>query len=402
MKGKRTKISSTKLEFLDKLIAPAYTNKRINNPHCIMELSLRYYSRIQKNTIHLSGYNVKTVNNLTEATYNIIKFGDNVKTMKKKSKQSGEQILYSKDIKLAEMKGKYVYITGDKKYYLHDPNIFYINTTARCDYNNRNDGKYKPSGVVVLCVITLNCQQQKTDWNWGKQHYDLVRKCKNDLMGGSASHYGSEGKYYSFGNKGNYGMKDNSSVGQYTNRQYKDSSKMLMSNVNAIGLEEMVARELEAGIEGISKITPNIRKLIAPVINVAYREQLKKGDINLNKGALFDSGLWQSNISVNARTASFHTENDSTYTVISIPKQEVNSQRKHEYSFLFKIKDKNNISIRLTEGISFVFSGKLLTHRQSCNFPVDMKGETFINFSSYGTKRLFSHIKKPFMRLDNK
>ena len=395
-------MSTAKLESVEKLIAPAYTDKGITNPHCIMELSLRDYSRIQMNTIHLSGYNVKTFNNLTQATYNIIKYGDNVKTMKKKSKIDGEQTVYSKDIKLAEMKGKYLFITGDKKDYMHDPNIFCIDTTTRCDCNNGNDGKYKPSGVVVLCIITLNYQKNKTGWSWGKQHYDLVRKSKHDLMGGSASHFGSEGKYYSFGNKGNYGMKNDSSVGQYTNRQYKDASKMLMSNVNAIGLEEMVARELEAGIEGIAKIAPNIRNLIAPVINVAYREQLKKGDINLNKGASFDSGLWQSNISVNARTASFHTENGSTYTFISIPKQEVNCQRKHEYSFLFSIKDKINISITLTEGISFIFSGKLLTHRQSCNFPVDMKGETFINFSSYGTKRLFSHIKKSFMRLDKK
>ena len=117
---------------------------------------------------------------------------------------------------------------------------------------------------------------KRAGWSWGKQHYDLVCKCKHNLIGGSTSHFGSEGKYYSFGSKGNYGMRNESSVGQYTNRQYKDASKMLMSNVNAIGLEEMVARELEVGIEGIEKIAPNIRNLIAPVINVAYREQLKK------------------------------------------------------------------------------------------------------------------------------
>ena len=98
MKGKRSKLSSAKLEFVDKLIAPAYTDKRINNPHCIMELSLRDYCRIQKNAIHLSGYNVKSFNNQTEATYNIIKYGDNVKMMMKKSKVFGEQTIYSKEI----------------------------------------------------------------------------------------------------------------------------------------------------------------------------------------------------------------------------------------------------------------------------------------------------------------
>ena len=58
---------------------------------------------------------------------------------------------------------------------------------------------------------------------------------------------------------------------------------------------------------------------------------------------------------MNARTHEFHTENDSTYTVIIIPKQEELSKGKHEYSFLFNIKEKHNISIRLTAGTSFVF-----------------------------------------------
>ena len=44
-------------------------------------------------------------------------------------------------------------------------------------------------------------------------------------MGGSDTHFVSEGLYYSFGNKGNYVMVDNSSVGQYVNRHYTDTVK---------------------------------------------------------------------------------------------------------------------------------------------------------------------------------
>jgi len=402
MKGKRNKLSSSKTNLVEETIMPAFVDKRISTPHCIMELSMSEYNRMKKNSIHLSGYNVDVVDKLRVATYDLITYGTNVKKMKKRSKSNGKETIYSNEIKLAEMKGKYLFITGDKKDYLHDPNIFCIDTTSRSQSNNGNEGKHKPSGVVVLCLCILNYQKNNTGWSWGKSHYDLVRQSKNNLMAGMASHFGSEGTYYSFGNKGSYEKINNSSVGQYTNRKYKDDLKMLKSNITATVVEEMVAKELGAGIDGIAKIIPNIRKLIAPVINVAHHEQVKKGDINLSKGRSFDDGLWQTNISVNARTDSFHTENDSTYTVISIPKQEANSERKDEYSFLFKVKDKNNISLRLTEGVSFVFSGKLLTHRQSCNFPVNMKGETFINFSSYGTKRLFSHIKKSFERNNDK
>ena len=45
-------------------------------------------------------------------------------------------------------------------------------------------------------------------------------------MGVSANHFKSEGLYYSYGNKGNYGMIDNYSVGQYVNTQYKDTVKV--------------------------------------------------------------------------------------------------------------------------------------------------------------------------------
>ena len=64
MKGKRYKLSSSKLEFVDKLILPAYIDKQISTPHCIMELSMREYNQMKMNTIHVSGYNVSKVDNL--------------------------------------------------------------------------------------------------------------------------------------------------------------------------------------------------------------------------------------------------------------------------------------------------------------------------------------------------
>ena len=264
--------------------------------------------------------------------------------------------------------------------------------------NDRKNGKYEASGVVVLCICVLNKQRSNTGWAWGKKHHSMISQSKSNLMGGSASHFGSEGKYYSYGNKGNYGMIGTSSVGQYANRKYKDRLKMDKSIINASVIEEMASKELGAGIDGVARIIPNIRKLIAHVINVANKVQDRDEDINLHKTPSFKDGLWQSSISVNGRTNEFHTENDSTYTVIAIPKQEEFSKRKHEYSFIFKLKEKHNISIRLTEGTSFLYSGKLLTHRQSCNLPIQMKDEVFINFASYGTQRLFSHIKKTMMR----
>ena len=114
---------------------------------------------------------------------------------------------------------------------------------------------------------------------------------------------------------------------------------------------------MEAGIDGLARIIPQVRQFIAPLINVANEKQIDNGDINLKETGSYQDGLWQSSISVNARTNEFHTENDSTYTVITIPKQEANEKAEADYSFFFKVQDKENVSIKLTEGLTFLFSG---------------------------------------------
>ena len=93
-----------------------------------------------------------------------------------------------------------------------------------------------------------------------------------------------------------------------------------------------------------------------------------------------------------------HTEINSTYTMISIQKQANYVKKKAKYEFVFILTNKHNVSIRLTERILVIFSGKLLTHRQSSNLPYTMKDKLFINFASYGTQRFLTHIKNTFVR----
>ena len=51
-----------------------------------------------------------------------------------------------------------------------------------------------------------------------------------------------------------------------------------------------------------------------------------------------------------------------------------------------------SISFKLKYGISFMFSGKFLTHRQQCTHPLNDKDDVFFNIATYGNKRLYSHI----------
>ena len=52
----------------------------------------------------------------------------------------------------------------------------------------------------------------------------------------------------------------------------------------------------------------------------------------------------------------------------------------------------------MEHGVSFIFSGKFLTHRQVMN-ENQVSNETFINFASYGNEKLYNHVKATINRV---
>ena len=47
-------------------------------------------------------------------------------------------------------------------------------------------------------------------------------------------------------------------------------------------------------------------------------------------------GLWQASVGVNASTSELHCENDCTYTLISVPRQQTVQHKYPEYNFIFE------------------------------------------------------------------
>ena len=101
---------------------------------------------------------------------------------------------------------------------------------------------------------------------------------------------------------------------------------------------------------------------------------------------------------MNAYTQKFHTESDCTSTVIVVPKQPKIKNNQKVYRFIFQLQKHMNISFKLKYGISFMFSGKCLIHRQQCTHTTHKKDDAFFNIAAYGNKRLYSHINKSFER----
>ena len=174
---------------------------------------------------------------------------------------------------------------------MKDPSIVIIDASLRTKKNDMGDHMYRPSGIVVLLLCKLERGGKKTGWSWGEEHYNVIKKSKPNIIGASMGHFGSEGNYYSYGNKGNFGIVDGSSVGQYVVKSFKKESSKLTAKEGAKVIEEMAARDLGIGIDSLVKLIPKLKSLIAPVINTGFNLQGEKGNVNLKCVPASESGL---------------------------------------------------------------------------------------------------------------
>ena len=77
----------------------------------------------------------------------------------------------------------------------------------------------------------------KSNSVWGIDEANFLKKCKQNIIKGNSSHFGSTGKYYSFGNRANYALIDNSSVTQYVSKKFKSDVKTKVAQLDAEYME---------------------------------------------------------------------------------------------------------------------------------------------------------------------
>ena len=92
-----------------------------------------------------------------------------------------------------------------------------------------------------------------------------------------------------------------------------------------------------------------------------------------------------------------YNEEGCTYTLIHVLKQE-NEDKCNAYKFKFAINSKHNITIPLVDYTTIMFSGLMLTHRQTFEPDESHEKATFVNFGSYGNRKLFNHIRRSVLR----
>lgn len=103
-------------------------------------------------------------------------------------------------------------------------------------------------------------------------------------------------------------------------------------------------------------------------------------------------GLLPAFINVDASTKILHTERDATYTMISVPRQELQDIG---VNFQFKITKDKSLFLKMNAPTTFAYSAFFLTHRQNY-----INGSNNINISSYGNQRLFYSARKSIGRIN--
>lgn len=108
-----------------------------------------------------------------------------------------------------------------------------------------------------------------------------------------------------------------------------------------------------------------------------------------------------SHLNIDVETLLFHTEDDITYTEISVPRQ-FNGKSIHEsLNFLYRLNVEEMLRFTMCEGFHQIYSGMLLSHKQ--NKKTRTTNEMpMVNMSAYANRKIFLHIRQSLLRFRKK
>ena len=134
-----------------------------------------------------------------------------------------------------------------------------------------------------------------------------------------------------------------------------------------IQIEKNIEQQMVQGVRGISKKLSSMPSITSPevgTLQICLHLYHKSDDI---KHQLPEYGFLNCHICFNAETEIEHTECDSSYTIITVPNQPVESSKQQNFNngvFQFIVNEEEVITLPMNPGVSFCYSGFLLTHPQ--------------------------------------
>jgi len=151
-----------------------------------------------------------------------------------------------------------------------------------------------------------------------------------------------------------------------------------------------LSAQLQIAQRALDRIIPSfVRRTSSFTINI--HRQLKNC-INARDDLIGNLGILPAFINVDASTKILHTERDTTYTIISVPKQE---KKTLGINFQLSLTKSASLFLNMQALTTFAYSAFFLTHRQNHD-----SGHNNINISSYGNQRLFFNARKSIKRIN--
>ena len=265
------------------------------------------------------------------------------------------------EIILCKMKNRVVVITVHKTEVLTASNqTMVVDTLFHIDSDTQ-------SGLVFLRLGVLGNCDLSDENAWNNKLNKKRKGCKQNILGtGKSQYFNLNGEYYSYRNSSAYWIINNLSVDIYANKSSKSVQTQQVINRNASDIELLLAKEIRTAFRSLKKIIRNVPLLISPVFDAAYKLQNIMGGVNLSQVKTSNCGAWKFHICVNASTSIFHTESDCIYTLISVPLQKLKPSEKSKMDsmLIFQLNSSKSITLPLHGGLSFLYSGLFLTHRQ--------------------------------------
>ena len=216
--GKRAKVKEARFRSINLEIEPVFNNKNKGSPFILMELSMRDYKRMRHNMIELT--DIFLFEDMF--AYHNVQYGKNIRFSSQKGNATANDNCGVKAIQLKQMKQNYIIAVADKSEVLKNcchNNIIILRHSSQCVGNDEDKNKIELSGKLVLMVATMKINKSANDMCWNTNLFKTVKDCKNSVIDENNSHNGSEGYHFSFGNKAQYKMVNDSSVGQYATKK---------------------------------------------------------------------------------------------------------------------------------------------------------------------------------------
>eukprot|EP00986_Skeletonema_menzelii_P008430 scaffold3540_cov135-Skeletonema_menzelii.AAC.2 len=290
----------------------------------------------------------------------------------------------------------------------------------KCQYRFIHDNKDKDDNYVLFAFVGKMVKSNDSIDLPNDIIAEIYSLHKKNIISSTSSHHESYGTYYADGLKASYQKLDESqsSVGHYTT-----------SNTNALSFQEFqkTQQQINACIHQANEFLINklsnggrnedVIKLAANSSCVKFLNELyAKSSLQQMRplDTLFygehDLHWCSNNVCINAGTKQYHTELDTSMTMILRPYfqsccSRKCSQRRTTFNFQIPINGREELKIPLVDGCVILFSGYLLEHRQQ-NSVHEKKtvskhncDKNFVNISCYSNSRFSNNMTKTTERV---